>query len=796
MKKLLSLTLTLAMLISAVSCNETAEKKSEPKKSYTAEKMSVAAYKKEALPLPENMQMVYTIMPYNNGKDFLMLGTSTRTPEIWKVNGDFSESEIIEYPEFDVGVNYNLTATNDGTIVLFVCHADYGDLPPIPLYEYPNEEEMKKYDEVAEYSFMIKTYSPDGKLKSEVTVEDFGVVPDKSVNFKNLYSDGEIVIAEINGGFEMFDINGKYLGEFKTDKGEVDCFGQDNQGNLICALKNEVDEKEILTFCKVEKDGKLTELNNTEYNFDETVYEMQATSGEYSLLLRTNSQLYGVKSDTQEIVSLFDISTSGYSTNYIEGYSVMPDGNIALMLNNSKEWKVELKKFIPRTEEEMANLKTITLGIEGDGMFIEEYVNEWNDGGNDFLVEVVKYSADYEDRDAVFDQLQQDAISGNLPDMMCFEYDYGVMNNVDFVSMGVLEDLYTFMDKDDLFTRDYFMPSVLSYFENDGELPVIPNRVALISFEVAKTKFVGDGSDWNLDKKVEMLVNPPIEREITNDSKYTRMSLGVWFGDWIDETDGSCHFTDDSFIRYLNFCNEADVIEIEYVEKTEAEWQEYLNSDERYDEMRSDALKYIEDRDIIYTGGISRYGNYTEIAEGTFGGEQITVLGDITFDGFHQLGITKTSENKELAWEFIKSCLTDQYYMDNINSGPFPVTKSGYKLYNDNEIKSCNSQTYSGFPTEDLNKFLEGYEGLIYHITPYDEVLKIGKITDEHAKAVDTLFNKATRKDKILSAGIDTKMHEIYYEEIEKFFNGGYTAEKCAEVLQDRISTYISEQFT
>ena len=52
MKKLLSLTLTLAMLISAVSCNETGEKKSEPKQSYTAEKMSVAAYKKEALPLP------------------------------------------------------------------------------------------------------------------------------------------------------------------------------------------------------------------------------------------------------------------------------------------------------------------------------------------------------------------------------------------------------------------------------------------------------------------------------------------------------------------------------------------------------------------------------------------------------------------------------------------------------------------------------------------------------------------------------------------------------------------------
>ncbi len=787
MKKLLSLTLTLAMLISAVSCDGAGEKKSEPKQSYTAEKMSVAAYKKEALPLPENMQMVYTIMPYNNGKDFLMLGTSTRTPEIWKVKGDFSESKIIEYPEFDVGVNYNLTATNDGTIVLFVCHADYGDLPPIPLYEYPNEEEMKKYDEVAEYSFMIKTYSPDGKLKSEVTVEDFGVVPDKSVNFKNLYSDGEIVIAEINGGFEMFDFNGKYLGEFKTDKGEVYCFGQDNQGNVICALKNEVDEKEILAFCKVEKDGKLTELNNTEYNFDETVYEMQATSGEYSLLLRTNSQLYGVKSDTQEIVSLFDISTSGYSTNYIEGYSVMPDGNIALMLNNSKEWKVELKKFIPRTEEELANLKTITLGVEGDGMFIEEYVNEWNDSGNDFLVEVVKYSADYEDKDAVFDQLRQDAISGNLPDIMCFSYRYAIMNDIDFTTMNVLEDLYTYIDKDEVFTRDYFMPSVLNCFEHNGELPVLPNRVSLELGTVAKTKFVGDGSDWSFDKHLDMTMNPPIDREIQNDSKNTRLGIGIPWSDWIDYTDGSCHFTDDSFIRYLNFCNEADVIEVEFVPKTDTEWQEYFNSDEHKEEMRREALKYIEDREIFSFESILTYNNYTELTKGKFGGELITVLGDITLNAHDQLAITKTSENKELAWEFIKSRMTDEYYSDNLQTAPFPVTKTGYKLYNDHHFYD----EYFDFSGDYYDEDIRGYVGLVYHIND-EELMKIGKVTEEDAAAVDKYFNMATRKHKITFK--EDKMYEIFYEEIDRFFSGGCTAEECAEILQDRISTYISEQ--
>lgn len=785
MKKLLSLTLTLAMLISAVSCDKKEKQKAQPKQSYTAEKMSVAAYKKEALPLPENMQMVYSVMPYNNGEDYLMLGTSTRTPEIWKVKGDFSESEIIEYPEFDVGVNYNLTATNDGTIVLFVCHADYGDLPPIPLYEYPSEEEQEKYDAAAEYSFMIKTYSPDGKLKSEVTVEDFGVVPDKSVNLQAVYSDGEIVIAEINGGFEMFDFNGKYLGEFKTDKGEVDCFGQDNQGNLICALKNTVEEQEILTFCKVEKDSKLTELNNTEYKFDETVYEMQASSGEYCLLLRTNSQLYGVKSDTQEIVSLFDISTSGYSTNYIKGYRVLPDGNIALLIMNGSQWKIELKKLIPRTEEEMANIKTITLGIEGNS-FIENYVTEWNDSGNDFLVEVVKYSADYEDRDAVFDQMKQDALSGNLPDLMSFEYDYGVMNNVDFVSMGVLEDLYTFMDKDDLFTRDYFMPSVLTCFENNGELPLLPSRVHLELGTVAKTKFVGNGSDWSFEKELDMTINPPIDREIQNDSKYTRLGLGVVWEDWIDYTDGSCHFTDDSFIRYLNFCNEAEEIDV-YEEKTDKEWEEYMKSDEFKEEMRRDALKYIEDREIFSIESILRYGNYTEMAKGKFGGEPITILGDVTFRNWDGFAITKTSENKELAWEFIKSRMTDQYYTDNLDSAPFPVTKTGYKLYNDHHFYN----EYTDFNDVYYDEDIRGYVGLVYHVSD-DELMKIGKVTEEDAAAVDKYFNMATRKHKITFKR--DKIYEIFNEEIEKFFNGGYTAEKCAEVLQDRISTYISEQ--
>jgi spermidine/putrescine-binding protein len=177
------------------------------------------------------------------------------------------------------------------------------------------------------------------------------------------------------------------------------------------------------------------------------------------------------------------------------------------------------------------------------------------------------------------------------------------------------------------------------------------------------------------------------------------------------------------------------------------------------------------------------------MAKGKFGGEPITILGDVTFRNWDGFAITKTSENKELAWEFIKSRMTDQYYSDNLDSAPFPVTKTGYKLYNDHHFYN----EYTDFTDDYYDEDIRGYVGLVYHVGD-DELMKIGKVTEEDAAAVDKYFNMATRKHKITFKR--DKIYEIFNEEIAKFFNGGYTAEKCAEVLQDRISTYISEQIS
>lgn len=768
MKKITAFLLALTVMTSAASCSGKSEK-NENVQSFTTERLKVAAYKKENLTIPSEMRQIYTFMPYNGGNDYLLLGTSTRTPEFWHANKDFTEYEIVEFPEFDIGKSYCLNNLADGRVALFVNHADYGDLPPIGLYEYPEDYDSEKYDAAAEYKFMIKTYSPDGELLTSADVGDFGITAEKSSSINNLYAAENFVIAVINGGYEMFDYDGKYLGEFTTDEGDVDAIALDGNGKLVCAVTYKEDDVDKMKLCNIDEKGKLSEFNSAVYDFDETVQDMLAGTGEYSLLIRTRSSIYGIRADNNEIIPLMDVYSSGASSDYIEGYKLMDDGYMAVLWNNFSNFNVEFKKFIPRSDEEMADIKTITVAYEGSWE-IENYINKWNDEGNDFLVEPKKYDTN--------DELTQDVLSDQLPDILCFSR----FDEIDFTTMDVFEDLYTFMDKEEVYNRDFFIPSVLKSCEQDGKLTGLCNSFYLDLGVVGKTKYLGEPENWTFEKKVDLMINPPIQRERENDSKYTRLHDFVVWEDWVDYSKAECNFTDESFIRYLKYCDEAEVIEIEFEEHDES----YYESDEWREKMDRlhylESIKFIEDKEIFEHASICTYENYSYLTRGTFGGEPISFVEGATVDCSPPMSISKKSENKELAWEFIKSRITDDIYLNHTDCYYFfPVTKSGLKIEEErsrNEVRSWDDTDYVG----------------LYYSRGNEEPIEIGDISDEDYKAVSELINSA--KPAKSSRPYDSTIYEIAYDEIGSFFHGECTAEECADRMQDRISIYLSEQYS
>lgn len=83
------------------------------------------------------------------------------------------------------------------------------------------------------------------------------------------------------------------------------------------------------------------------------------------------------------------------------------------------------------------------------------------------------------------------------------------------------------------------------------------------------------------------------------------------------------------------------------------------------------------------------YENYVYMKKGKFGGEELTFLDEPRLYGDETLAIFAGSNHKELAWEFIKSRITDEYYKSfftpNGFTAPFPVTRTCLKMYEEYE---------------------------------------------------------------------------------------------------------------
>ncbi len=779
MKKFLSI--LCALMLITVSCAE----KPQEIKSYTAEKLSdVVNYKKNSMKVPENCNQIWSFMPYNKGEDYLLLGSGLRIPEFWHT-GDFENYEIVEFPEFDIGKSYDLDTADDGTLVSFVNHADYGDLEPIGLYEYPEGYDEELYDANAEYSFMIKTYK-DGALVSSADVTDFGVTPEKETTINGVYSDGKTVIAIISGTFEMFTVGGEYIGELSSDTGDIDAIGKNKDGKLICSVAYKEGEADKLKICLINPDGTLSDYNSAVYDFAETPQGIQQGAGDYDFFLWSRSTLFGIKSDG-EIVSLFNINVSGFTSNMVQGFVLTENGNTSAIYNDNASWTVNFKEYIPRTQEEMDSIPVLTFGTVGGGDFtLTNFVNPWNDEGHEFIFEYKDYEVKIDEKGVVdMSELREDMLSGNLPDIMILDNDY----DVNLAGNGALCDLYEFIDNDDEISRETFVPNVLECLETDGKLYSLPDRFYLDVGEVAKTKFVGDGSDWNFDKYVDMTINPPVDVEIQYDSKNARLRE-ISYTDWLDRTNATCHYDDGNFVKYLEWCNIPEEIDVEY-----PDWSERSEEEKSADYVRQQR-RYIDDKAIFNTFSWLSYTGYVRDTRGEFGGEEITYLETPKLIGSNNIAVTSASEHKELAWEYIKSRISDENYEmpENGFEAPFPITKTGLKYYENYERTH-----YTDFSQYDeiTDPEWRNYKGVTYQLDNCiygDTVMKLGEITDEDVKAVNDLIARAEPSDEVYLT-LDEDYYTIIEEEIQKFFHGEITAEECAEHIQNRVSIYLAEKF-
>jgi lipoprotein len=804
MKKIIALISALMLFAGAASCSKKSGNSNNPK-SFTAESLSDISYKKSSVPLPDDISMIYRFTPFNKNSEYLIVGSGSETVGFWRVDSEFTNFRDLGIKNFDYGSSYDINITENGTIVVFIVTVDHGDAPEP---DYSDSAAVQQYEANAEYGFHMRTYSLEGEMLTDNEVTGFPVQPGADVQITGLASDGEIVIVCVNSTYEAFKIDGSYIGTVSTDSGEyIENIGRDDNGSVVCAVSGE----DFFRIDKLNDDGTL-EKSSVNYSISGSVYdEIIPGRGNYSMFFRSMSDIYGIRSDDSSIEPLFSVNRSGLTADKVAGFAIASDGNFIIPIKDYSDWSCSLKKFTPCSPEELENIPHITLGmpLQDQVFLMENTIEYFNENHDNFQVDVKTYingdSSDA-DKEMFSNQITQDALSGDLPDVLMLNDMGGYFGDsgfgINLIEKEALCDMLDFMENDDTLNEDAFLPAAINTLikgSQDGHAYAMPNRFELDIGYVGKTKFVGDIADnWGFDSYMDLLENKPegMGMRYYNEGNtiYDRIHFDWYY--WIDFKNASCRFNSPEFIRQLKYAGDGDPITDDYYSPAEMTEEELLAESNMFTQQ------YVNDKAILSNKILYDYYDYLSMTKGTFGGEPITILGDVntckplitpTFNNI--FAITKNSEHKEEAWEFVKFMFSDEYYKKNGFGNGFPVTKSGRELLVE---YSQTPQSYD----ETMPEFMD-YTGYIYDngINPDGtaDIIGIGEITDEMIAEVDKLIDEAVIGSySFVNEGNSEQngvIAGIYQEETERFFNGEITAEQCAELLQNRISLYLSEQF-
>ena len=149
------------------------------------------------------------------------------------------------------------------------------------------------------------------------------------------------------------------------------------------------------------------------------------------------------------------------------------------------------------------------------------------------------------------------------------------------------------------------------------------------------------------------------------------------------------------------------------------------------------------------------------------------------------LSITTACADKDAAWAFIRSVLSDDY-QSSIWS--FPISRKAF------EAAAAKAMEQEYETDANGNKVLdENGEPIKVSMGGYgfggDEMYDIYAMTQEQYDDLLSLIASTTR-----TGSYDTSIMAIINQETGAFFNGEKSAEDTAKIIQSRVKLYVAEQ--
>ncbi|MDR0986561.1 MAG: extracellular solute-binding protein [Ruminococcus sp.] len=505
-----------------------------------------------------------------------------------------------------------------------------------------------------------------------------------------------------------------------------------------------------------------------------TFYKTSADVGDYNGKLE-KIVIDGEKTTTEDLTADIDNYSFASSDNFddqpsftIHGlynikpryYFELPDGNFIVIGENAGGFSSVYKTEIV-TEDEKENRTVITVNRN-----VEAFAAQFNAVNPIYKVEYEEPKTETE--------FTLDVITGNTADVM-FLTPLLDSSYESYAKKGVFEDLLPYFDADPEIDSDDLVESVKNANMIDGHLYSIAPYFTVVALAGRAELLSGLDSDSFTEIKAVADKNEMLIFSYYSMRKRIFIESYLWdaANTFIDKKNGKCYFNTPEFIELLKYTDN-------YSLESPADPNEMV---------RLSLDDYRNGRALLKNVQVSDFRDALEL-------ETIDFNAPVSFLGYpsatgksginaylvNEAAIFSSSENKEGAWEFIKFMLTKSVISpDRYNSNTsFPLVTSRLQKLADDSLKKyyINELGERVINPTYANDYTTGNE------------YKMPELTLEHEAQIFDLINSINGIQRI-----EMPLRTIIIEETNLYNEGKKTAEETALMLQDRVSTYLSEMY-
>ena len=498
------------------------------------------------------------------------------------------------------------------------------------------------------------------------------------------------------------------------------------------------------------------------------IQNYELTAGVNGTFLLTDQ--YGVSSwkegdtDIKRLMNIIDSDLAASSMSYPVPIS---DEQFAAAYYELEGSGFRLGVFTKVKPEDIPDKKTLVFGGTYIGSDIKSKIVDFNKANTEYKITVKDYSeyATMEDYSAGTTQLNNDILAGKMPDILLVNSNIPLNN---LAKKGLLADIDELIAQDAELSGKTYLDNVFEAYRIDGKLyQVIPSFT--VETFIGKKSVLGDISGWNMEEFTKTLASlgegASAFGDTTRDA-FMRYAIQYCGNDYIDSNTGKSSFDSEEFVNLIKYA---------------ATLPEQIDYDEDYD-WTAYANQYRTGQTMLMPLYLYDFSSLSSCINGSFGE-------DVVYAGFPAAGrdgsavisgnsyaISAKSAYKDVAWEFVRYYLTDEY-QTNDTIGGMPVNRDAF-------LKMAQRAMEKPYYIDEQGQKVE-YDD-IYYLN--DEQIVLPQLTQEQVDQA-VAFVEGIRRTTYQNDSVV----QIINEELPAFFDGQKSAEDVAKLIQNRVQLYLDE---